>query len=238
MIHLIFALSAFLLWRVWDRKPDFSNYFKVAATVGIIITLVFDFTGIYILRFWGYYSTTYLEYFAIAFGTYVIATPLFVETLGYFHLQFSKFKLNYKFNVTKSGAFTLFMISSIVLWGTGYIIHNNHVSADWPLLIGLFIFVLTFFDSLGFLIRGIKGPILSVFEGKIFAPLSVLVSGFLAGFLWEILNTYFPLWYYQNLPKNELFGVPLLVIVFWGTLNMAFWVCTNIVFGESYKSKK
>lgn len=238
--HILFVFAVLFCWRIFDKKYDYKNYIRIAIVVGVVISLLFDFAGVYIFRFWEYYSSNAAEYAAIALSTYIIATPLMIETLNFFFKLLRTFKIHNPRSTNKSGiklnssiAFTLLVISIAVVWAVAYSNHYYKESITWLLLITLFVAGLTVFDCLVYLFRGIKGPILSVFDGRILAPFSVLVSGFIIGFFWELINLIFPLWFYKNLPPESVFGVPLAVIIFWGMLNMAYWACASIVFGKA-----
>ena len=204
LIHVLFVLAVLFCWRLIDKKYDYKNYIRIALVVGVTISLLFDFAGVYIFRFWEYYSSNAVEYIAIAFSTYIIATPLMIETFNFLFKVFRKFQLPIKLKLNPSIVFTFLVISAGIIWAIAYSIHYYKESLSWLLLAALFIAGLTAFDSLVFLFKGIKGPILSIFDGRILAPLSVLLSGFIIGFFWELINVIFPLWFYQNLPPKIL----------------------------------
>ncbi|MBL8014668.1 MAG: hypothetical protein JNK26_00570 [Candidatus Doudnabacteria bacterium] len=232
VIHLVYVAVVTIGWMLFDKRPDFRKYWLITAVIGSVCTIAFDFAGVVIFQFWRYFSSNEWEYIAISFSTYVVATPLFIEVTGYLIRWLAKFRLSFGIKnlnyftyvglILFSGLLGLSAVVVTLVQGKGY---------GWLFFITAFVALLLFSDGvLG--LAGKKGVVTLALEGSILSPLAIVLSGLICGMIWEILNTALPLWQFTNVPTENLLGVPLVVFLFWGTLNLAYWTVAELFFSK------
>lgn len=232
LIHLIFIVVATLLWRLVDRKPDYKKYWVISIVIGLVVTLGFDFAGSILFNLWDYYSVNVLEYAILSLCTYVAVVPLLIEVIRFLIQKFMSVRLFYGIRSSRMLAFVMFVLgaSLAIVLGINRI-SKPDTTADWQFLLGMFVATLLLSDgALGF--AGDRGIITLFMRGYVLVPFVVIVSGIMCGFVWELLNEIAPLWYYHNLPEANILGIPLAVIILWGTLNLGYYTLAELVFDK------
>ena len=230
LFHFFFVLGLLFMWRLFDKEYDYKKYAKITIFVGTLGAIFYDFVGAVMFRFWSYYSTNPLEYLTLTFFTYVVAAPLFIEVYGFLNEKFARVKLNFSLKLSNNLSIFLLILTGILGVLISLLKLNGDLDTNWMFFIGSFLCFVIFLDQMLVLLKKAKGPFTQFLNGYIFAPFVIFTSGILCGSLWELLNVNLPLWHSNNLPKPIVFGVSLVVIVFWGTLVYGYWVLTQIFF--------
>lgn len=230
LIHLAFVALITLGWMLIDRKRDFKKYLYVTLIIGILGTVVFDFAGAIVFKFWYYRSENIIEYLFLSFCTYVVAAPVFIETQNFIMKKLNVFNLGLSFNTSRSWLQISFIFSLLNLSVVCLLELVDFIDRDVPFFAVAFVLFIILMDSFTFLQTGIKGPYTRFIEGQFLSPFSVIISGLICGLIWEILNQRFPLWVHLELPPDKILGIPAVVILFWGALNIGYWAGANILF--------
>lgn len=223
LLHAIFVFGLLYIWRKIDKKQDYKNYLKVSLILGIPLGLGFDLAGCVLFKLWRYTSSNIFEYTAILLATYVVITPVLIEAYNFIEGISEKLvKIKLINSLSRLFYLSSLTISAISLLSLSYNrIQNNNSPAPTTFFILTFSFLVLLSDSLLGLF-GEEGTLTKFLKGHLLSPLSILVSGLISGFLWEIFNLYVRLWTHENLPSGKLLNVPIYVILFWGTLNLAY----------------
>lgn len=229
-------MGLLFLWELFDKKYDYKNYIKISLTVGLLAAFIFDFFGTIVFQFWGYNSSNLFEYFAITLSTYVVATPLLVETFGFILNLSSKLKLNFNFSFSRLTSVIGIFIVTIIGYALVFLKIFELIAADLFFFAGMFIIITLWLDFLLHIYTEERGVIYRFLNGEVLAPFVIILSGFLCGFLWELLNNFIPLWSYKNLPEGNILEVPLVVVLLWGILNLSYWTGAKL-FYSSLKTK-
>lgn len=228
LLHAIFVLGLLFLWWQWDKIRDYKNYVLLSVAIGTPIGLIFDFVGINIFKLWSYPSTDWLDYPFILIGTYIAAVPLLIETLAYFLQQQQRWQIRTKLKVT-NWYYLLSAGIGICYLGTTIARHVNLASRVTLLEYALLFFcLLVISDALLHFLHE-PGLITRFLSGEWLIPIAVLASGILSGFMWELLNTQLRLWTYTDLIGPHIAGIPLVVLIFWSTLNITYWTAAKIL---------
>lgn len=238
IIHLVFVLMMFVAWKFVDHKLDYRRYWLITLVIGSLGTFIYDFTGVFIFNFWEYSSTNIFEYLFIAFCTYVVATPLFIETINFLRSKLGEIKLPIEIRLNRMLSGVIATLFSILIFYVLLLAYNKQITLDLKLFFILFVAITLTMDLVSYAFKSIGGPFLDLLDGKILSPLSIVLSGFFCGFLWEIINLLFPLWTYKNLPPENILGIPIVVILLWGTLNAGYRFGSVMIFGESKNQSK
>ncbi|MFS8130722.1 MAG: hypothetical protein ACMG57_01960 [Candidatus Dojkabacteria bacterium] len=228
-IHFFFALLGIFAWFSIDRKRDYKRYFKVSIIIGVCLGLLFDFVLSGIFNFFSYSSTNILEYIVILFSTYVIGTPFIIETLEFFveKLKFVKIK---GFKALTSDFYYTELLISLIVSGCLFVYGLINILNPEGILFFIIGFIsLTFLSDAILGIHLEDGLVTRLLKGYYLTPIAVLISGLLVGFLWEFLNINLRLWTYTNLPGDSILGIPIVVLIFWGTLNLTFWTAAKVL---------
>ena len=223
LLHTIFVFGLLFLWQRIDKKKDYKNYLKVSLIIGLPLGLGFDLFGAVLFKLWYYTSSNVLEYIAILLATYTVITPVVIEVYNFLE-RISDKLLKVTLINTPSRYFYIIslIISTIFIIFISYKrIQSNNNAAPSSFFIIMFCLLLLLSDSLLGLF-GEEGVITKFITGHLLSPLSIILSGIITGFIWEVFNTHIRLWIYENLPSGELFNVPIYAILFWGTINLAY----------------
>jgi hypothetical protein len=214
LIHLFFITAYSLLWFGLSGQKQQHNLFKLLILVGIPVNLVFDFFGLKVFYLWHYQSTNLYEYALIGAVTYIPLVPLALSMTNYFY---ERLQINF-YQVAKLPKY--FHLIEFVL-GVGltaaisYWRYEQGNSYARLMFFGLItIGILVGSDGLMGLL-GKTGVVTRTLTKNNFTLVAYILVGILIGLPWEVLNTYFPLWTYINLPGVQVVGVPLIVILLW-----------------------
>ncbi len=229
LFHILFIFGIFFLWRLIDKKLDYKRYIKITFIVGILCASLYDLVGVVLLKFWIYSIDNVFEYIVISFSTYIIATPLFLEVFDYLIFKLSKFKLNFKIEVSKAIKILLSILFSLIGLSILLLKIFEYIQPNWIFFIVSSIVFLIVVDLFVNIVTNINGPVIRFLNGEILSPISLILSGFIGGFLWELFNTYMPLWRYINLPSESILNIPLVVVIFWGILIYGYWALSQIL---------
>lgn len=235
ILHIIFIITITQVWYLIDKKRDYKRYLLICIFLGIPIGLLFDFLANFVFHLWYYQSENIIEYLLTLVATYIVGAPLMIETLEFFRERFFIFRINSNVKLTNTYYIVTFLVATIVLaFAAVTRFQESDTTASIYFFIICFVSLLFISDSILKLFRS-EGLITQFLHGYFFTPLAIIISGTLVGVLWEIFNTNIRMWYYNNIPSDYIFGIPTIVIFFWGTLNLTFWTGGKVL-SKLYKT--
>lgn len=229
LIHLFFVFLGIYAWFSIDRKRDYKKYIKLSLIIGLPLGLIFDFLLSGVFNFFSYSSKNIFEYLAILLCTYVAGAPFLIEIPEFLIEKLKLIRFDGLKKLTSDFYYTETLISGILL-GALFIYALINILYPQDILLFILVWILLIFFSDGLLgIHNEEGVITKILKGYYFAPLGLIASGILCGIIWEILNLNIRLWTFFNLPGDSIWGIPIIELLLWSTLNLVYWTTAKVV---------
>ena len=233
IFHVVFVLGLFYIWQKIDRKLDYKHYLKISFLIGLPLGLAVDFLGVLVFKMWYYDVRNFSQYLLTNLATYVVITPIVIETTDYFINFSNKFKGKFKINDSLFSLkyylieflFTIISIIYLYLAKTFWNLQTSDVGVI--LFCGLLIF--TICDSVLGLLK-IEGILTKILKGNYFHVGALVVAGLVTGFLWETFNYYIRIWFWveSEWPSFQFLNIPVAIIFMWCGLNLCYWSLLEI----------
>jgi len=233
IFHIVFALGLFYIWQKIDLKPDYKHYIKISFLVGLPLGLAVDFLGVFVFKMWYYDANNLPNYLITNLATWIVATPLVIETTDYFLSISNKFKSRFKINETIFSfkyyliefLFTLSSVLYLYLAKTFWGLQTSDVGVI--LFCGLLIFAIC--DSVLGLLK-IEGILTKILKGNYLHVGALVVAGLVTGFLWEMFNYYIRIWFWveSQWSSPQFLNIPVAIMFMWCGLNLCYWSLLEI----------
>ncbi|OGH11381.1 MAG: hypothetical protein A3B38_00955 [Candidatus Levybacteria bacterium RIFCSPLOWO2_01_FULL_36_13] len=216
----------------FDRK-NFIGAFAKLSIAGVIFAFFLEFYLHYMGKFWYFPYWNYWWYFLLLIPGWAGYVFYFVEIYLGTRAVLSRFvKPSSKINISQFMKFMLYLCSITAVLSTLWLLMNiNFLTLkeflsinftkpiDVALILPLFLASISLsfiFDYLVYKRKNISF-FFSFFQGRPISLISILLGGWIVGFVWEIFNQKALFWHYSNVPFSELtfLEIPVMVIIFW-----------------------